>query len=143
VSSRSPIVRPYSILLDSEALSALAGDDRRMQPWAAFARRTDSTLHASTITLAEVTDGTPRDANVRRIAKAVRLQDVTAEIGYRAGALRAAASSSRRKLRDLTVDAVVAATALTLLGPVVVLTSDESDLSRLLQASHVRVEPIS
>lgn len=138
--TRSAIVRPHSILLDSEALSALAADDRRMQPWAAFARRTDSTLHASTVTLAEATDGSARDANVRRVAKAVRLQDVTPDIGYRAGALRAAASSSRRKLRDLTVDAIVAATALTLPGRVVVLTSDDSDLSLLLEGSPVRVE---
>jgi predicted nucleic acid-binding protein len=142
VSGRSAIVRPHSILLDSEALSALAADDRRLLPWVAIARRTDSPLHASTVTLAEVTDGGSRDANVRRVVKAIRLQDVTPEIGYHAGALRAAASSSRRKPRDLTIDAVVAATALTLPGPVVVLTSDESDLNLLLDATSVRVERI-
>jgi predicted nucleic acid-binding protein len=142
VSARSAIVRPHSILLDSQALSALAANDRRMQPWAAFARRTDSTLHASIVTLAEVSDGSSRDANVRRVASTVRLQAVTPDIGYHAGALRAAASSSRRKLRDLTVDAVVAATALALAGRVVVLTSDESDLSLLLDGSSVRVERI-
>ena len=64
MTGRSAIVRPHCILLDSEAFSALAADDRRMQPWAAFARRTDSTLHASTVTLAEATDGSARDACV-------------------------------------------------------------------------------
>jgi predicted nucleic acid-binding protein len=113
-----------------------------MQPWAAFVRRTDSTLHASTVTIAEVTDGSSRDVNVRRVAKAVRLQDVTPDIGFHAGALRAAAASSRRKQRDLTVDAIIAATALTLLGRVVVLTSDESDLGLLLDGSPVRIERI-
>jgi predicted nucleic acid-binding protein len=130
------------MLLDSEALSALAADDRRMQPWATFARRTDSTLHASTVTLAEVTDGSSRDANVQRVAKALRIEDVTTAIGYRAGALRAAASSSRRKVRDLTVDAIVAATALALPGPVVVLTSDDNDFTVLLDGTPVRVERI-
>jgi predicted nucleic acid-binding protein len=142
VTARFVIVGPHSIVLDSEALSALAADDRRMQPWAAFARRTDSTLHVCTVTLAEATDGSPRDANVRRVVKAVRLRDLTPEIGYQAGALRAAASSSRRKPRDLTVDAVVAATALALSGPVVVLTSDDSELNLLLDGSPVRVERI-
>ena len=113
-----------------------------MQPWVTFARRTDSPLHACTVTLAEVTDGSARDANVRRVVKAIRLAPVTPDIGYRAGALRAAASPLRRKLRDLTVDAVVAATALTLAVPVVVLTSDDSDLTLLLGGSPVRVERI-
>jgi len=136
-------VRPHSLLLDSEALSALAADDKRIQPWAVFARRTDSTFHASTVTLAEVTDGSARDVDVRRAAKAIRLVDVSTEIGYTAGALRAPAVTSRRTARDLTVDAVVAATALSLPAPVVVLTSDESDLALLLQDTPVRIEPLT
>ena len=134
------IVRPHSILLDAEALASLAADGRRMQAWATVARRTDSTLHASTLTLAEVTDGTARDAGVRRITKAIRLAEVTEDIGYRAGRLRAAAAVTRRKTRDLTVDAVVAATALVLPPPVVVLTSDAGDLRLLLAGTAVRVE---
>lgn len=137
------IVRPHSILLDTAALSAFASGERSMQAWATVARRTDSSLHASTVTLTEVTDGTSRDADVRRAVKAIRLQPVTAEIGYRAGSLRAGAATSRRKPRDLTVDAIVAATALALPAPVVVLTSDPDDLLRLLAASHIRVERIN
>jgi predicted nucleic acid-binding protein len=136
------IVRPHSILLDAQALSALAADDRRMQAWATVVHRTDSTLHASTVTLVEATDGSPRDANVRRVSKAIRLEPVSETIGYRAGQLRAAASSTRHKPRDLTVDAVVAATALMLTEPTVVLTSDPGDLRRLLAGTHVTVEPI-
>lgn len=136
------IIRPHSIVLDAEALSALARGQQRMQAWATVARRTDSTLHASTLTLAEVTDGTSRDAGVRRIAKAIRLEVVTADIGYEAGRLRAGAAGTRRKRRDLTVDAVVAATALALPGPVVVLTSDQNDLRRLLVGTPVKVESI-
>lgn len=136
------IVRPQSILLDAEALSALAAGERRMQAWATVARRTDSVLYASAATLAETTDGSPRDAEVRRAVKAIRIQPVTEEIGYRAGALRAMASDGRRKPRDLTVDALVAATALTLPAPVVVLTSDPKDLGRLLAGAAVRVEAV-
>ena len=136
------IVRPHSMLLDAEALSALARDDRGMQAWATFAKRTDSIIYACCLTLVEVTDGTARDAAVRRAVKAVRLVDVDPEIGYRAGELRAAVAASRRKLRDLTVDAVVAATALTLPSPVVVLTSDPDDLRLLLADHDVRVEAL-
>lgn len=136
------IVRPHSILLDAEALSALAGDGRRMQAWATFAKRSDSVIYASCVTLAEVTDGTARDAAVRRAVKAVRLVDVGPDIGYRAGQLRSTAAASRRKQRDLTVDSVVAATALTLPLPVVVLTSDPEDLRLLLAGHDVRIETI-
>ncbi len=136
------IVRPHSILLDAEALSALARGDRSMQAWATFAKRSDSVIFASCLTLAEVIDGTARDVGVRRAAKAVRVLDVSSEIGYRAGQLRASAAASRRKHRDLTVDAVVAATALTLPTPVVVLTSDPEDLRLLLAGHDVRAEAI-
>ncbi|MBP8921185.1 MAG: hypothetical protein KBG85_15875 [Micropruina sp.] len=136
------IARSHSILLDAEALSALAEDDRRMLPWATVAHRTDSILHASTATLAEVTDGSARDANIRRAARAVRLIDVTAGIGYRAGQLRATAVRVRRKRRDLTVDAIVAATALTLPAPVVVLTSDPEDLRLLLAGTRIAVAAV-
>lgn len=133
------IVRPQSILLDAEALSALAQGEKRMQAWAEVARRTDSILYASTATLAEVTDGTARDARVRRAVKAVRLIEVTGGIGYRAGALRAKAVAGRRKARSLTVDALVAATATALTPPVVVLTSDRADLVLLLSGTDVKV----
>jgi predicted nucleic acid-binding protein len=136
------ITRPHSILLDAEALSALALGEKRMQAWAEVARRTDSILYASTATLAEVTDGTPRDARVRQAAKVVRLVDVSAAIGYRAGAFRGNAATGRRKARDLTVDALVAATASDLNPPVVVLTSDQADLELLLSGTDVKVEVI-
>lgn len=135
-----PLLR--SIVLDAEALSALAQTDRRMQVWAAVAKRTGATLSASTLTLAEITDGSPRDANVRRIVKAVRLEPVTDALGYRAGELRAAAGLLPRKPRDLTVDAVVAATALAMPPPVVVLTSDPDDLKLLLTGTKVDVHGI-
>lgn len=136
------ITHPHSLLLDSEALSALALGDRRMQVWAEVARRTDSILYASTVTLAETTDGSPRDNRVRQAAKAIRLIPVSDDIGYRAGALRAPASARRRKARELTVDAIAAATAASLTPPVVVLTSDVADIELILEGTAVRVERI-
>ena len=136
------IVRPQSILLDAEALSALARGEKRMQAWAEVTRRTDSILYASTATLVEVTDGTPKDARVRQAAKVVRLVEVSDTIGCRAGALRAEAAKGRRKARELTVAALVAATAVGLTPPVVVLTSDTDDLTLLLSDSGVKVEAI-
>ena len=136
------IVRPHSLLLDSEALALLAQDDRAMQPWAEVARRTDSILYTSAVTLVEVTDGSDRDAGVRRAAKAMRIVDVDDRIAHRAGRLRAAGVRARRKPRDITVDAVVASTALSLVAPVVVLTSDPQDLELLLHGTVVRVEKI-
>ena len=133
---------PHSILLDADAFSALALGERRIQAWAEVARRTDSILYASTATLAEVTDGSARDARVRIAAKAVRLVPVTESIGYAAGQLRTVATVGRRKPRDLTVDALVAATALELPGPALVLTSDPDDLALLLQGHPVRVEKV-
>ena len=136
------IVGPHSFVLDSEALSALSSDARVMLPWARVARRTDSALYTSALTLAEVTDGSARDVNVRRALKAVRVQPVTAEIGYAAGRLRARAVRARRKARELTVDAVVGATALAVPAPAVVLTSDPANLRLLLEGTDVRVEVI-
>jgi|GEM_PF-452300 len=134
--------RPGSIVLDAEALSLLAASDPAMQVWATVAARTGSTLYVSALTLAEVTDGSRRDANVRRIVKATEVVPVTAEIAYLAGALRADRGASRRKPRDLTVDAVVVATAMAVPQPVVVLTGDVGDFTRLAEGTSVLVRGI-
>lgn len=135
--------RAYSFVLDCEALSAAARANRVMQPWLELARRTDSVLYVSALTLAEATDGTADDVRVRRMLKATRVIPVTEPIGYEAGRLRRSATSARRKARDLTVDAVVAATALAIPDPaVVILTGDPDDLSLLTQGTSIAVEPI-
>jgi len=71
-----------------------------------------------------------------------RLEPVSGSIGYVAGGLRARSASSRRKQRDLTVDALVAATATTLPRPVVVLTSDAADLTSLLDGTGIKVHQL-
>lgn len=93
------IVGPQSIVLDAEALSALASGERRMQPWAEVARRTDSIFYASAATLVGITDGSSRDARIRQVAKLVRLVDVDDAIGYRA---RRIACRSRTPSQEAT-----------------------------------------
>ena len=67
---------------------------------------------------------------------------MTESIGLVAGQMRSGVDATRRKKRDLTVDALVAATASTLRYPVVVLTGDQDDLTWLLQDTGVKVHPI-
>ncbi len=132
----------HSILLDAHAVSLLAANEKAMLGWSVVAQRTGSDLYVSAVTLAEVTDGTARDARVRRVAKAVEVLPVTEGRGFEAGRLRARATGIRRKPRDLTVDALVAATAIALPRPTVVLTSDPGDLELLLAGTGVKVAKV-
>jgi predicted nucleic acid-binding protein len=125
-------VRARSIVLDAEALSALALGTSEMLRWAAWARQTSSMLHISTATLAEVITGIPRDAKLHRIVGVIERVDVTDEIGRRAGRMRTAATATRRKRRDLTIDALVASTAVALPKPALIITGDVHDLTRLV-----------
>ena len=131
---------PRSILFDAQALTLLAQKAQRVHAWTTYAESIYARLYISSLTFAETTDGSARDANVRRAIKPLITRPVTDEIALRAGALRA--STTRRKPRNLTVDAVVAATALTLPSPVVVLTGDPDDLRLLLVDTHIMVEPV-
>ena len=133
----------FSFVLDAGAMSAVASGDRDALPWLEAARQSDSVLYVSTVTLVEVTDGSARDANVRRSLGAVRAVPVSEGIGFTAGRLRRQAAASPPKARDLTVDAIVAATALSVPGPVVVLTSDTGDLRLLLQDTPVHIASLS
>jgi predicted nucleic acid-binding protein len=136
------IPTPHTFLLDAHALTLYADDARAMQSWLALAQGTDSSFCISAVTLAETTDGSPRDANVRRAVKGMECVEVSEAIGYGAGRLRTKAANLRDKSRDLTVDALIAATALSLYPPVVVLTSDTPDMELLLEGTGVRVHKI-
>ena len=83
----------------------------------------------SAITLTEVLRGGARDALVHRVLTRVVKESVTEEIARRAGELLGATGLSGQRC---AMNAVVAATALGLDRPVVVLTSDPDDMSRLV-----------
>jgi predicted nucleic acid-binding protein len=130
-----------TVVLDASALSAAARGTAGMLAWFTAALECDRLPVVSALTITEATDGSVRDAQVRRVLRRLDVRDVTPERAFAAGAMRAGVR--RRKQRDLTVDAVVAATAASLPGPVVVLTSDASDLTALLEGTDVRVAEIA
>jgi len=119
-----------TLVLDSEGLVKLAvGDSRaRAHLETAIARR--ARVVASAMTLTEVLRGGPRDTAVHRVLSQITLVPVSPELGRRAGELLGATGLPGKRC---SVDAVVAATALERERPVVLLTSDPGDLSRLVE----------
>lgn len=108
------------LILDSEAVSALAEQRKGMAERLAAARQADHRVLIPTVVLAEVATGAPSDAAIWHVVGRVPTVDLTQGVAMRAGALRDRAERIRRKKRDLTVDAIVAAIACE--APLVVLT---------------------
>ena len=82
------------------------------------------------MTLTEVLRGGPRDAAVHRVLSRITVVPVSPALGRHAGELLGASGLPGKRC---SVDAVVAATALERERPVVVLTSDPDDLTRLVE----------
>ena len=89
----------------------------------AAAQRADHRVLIPAVILAEVATGAPSDAAIWQILGTIPTVDLPQSVAMRAGALRTRAEKVRRKKRDLTVDAIVAATAVEL-APSVVITAD-------------------
>jgi len=119
-----------TLVLDSEGLSKLAAGDVRARAHLETALARRARVAVSAITLTEVLRGGPRDAAVHRVLSRITVVPVSPEIARRAGELLGAAGLSGHRC---AIDAVVAATALELERPVVLLTSDPDDLSRLVE----------
>ena len=86
----------------------------------------------SAITLTELLRGGPRDAAVHRVLSRINVVPVTAVIARRAGELLGATGLAGHRC---AIDAVVAATAFDQERPVVMLTSDPDDMTRLAAES--------
>ncbi|MGW5642621.1 type II toxin-antitoxin system VapC family toxin [Saccharopolyspora sp. NPDC003752] len=119
-----------ALVLDSEGLSKLAAGDGRARAYLETARLRRSRVVVSAITLTEVLRGCARDALVYRVLSRVSVVPVTPELARAAGELLGATGLSGHRC---AIDAVVAATALELARPVVLLTSDPDDLSKLVE----------
>jgi predicted nucleic acid-binding protein len=119
-----------TLVLDSEGLSKLAAGDARAHAYLDSARVRRARVAVSAITLTEVLRGGPRDAAVHRVLSRVTVRLVTAEIARRAGELLGATGLSGHRC---AIDAIVAVTALELERPVVLLTSDPDDLTKLVE----------
>lgn len=119
-----------TLVPDSEGLSKLAMGDTRARAHLATALTRRARVAVSAITLTEVLRGGSRDAAVHRVLSRITVVPVSPEIARRAGELLGATGLSGHRC---AIDAVVAATALGLQRPVVLLTSDPDDLSRLVE----------
>jgi len=107
-----------TLVLDGEGLSKLAASDARVRGYLDSARARDARVAVSAVTLAEVLRGGPRDAAVHRVLARIAVVPVTATIARRAGELLGITGLSGHRC---AIDAVVAATALDLERPVVLL----------------------
>jgi predicted nucleic acid-binding protein len=132
---------PRVLILDSEAVSALVEKRKGMAERLAAAQQADHRVLVPAVVLAEVATGAPSDAAIWHVLSKIPTLDLPQGVAMRAGALRTRAERVRRKKRDLTVDAIVAATAAEL-APSVVLTSDKADLELLVDGFDVKVSAV-
>ena len=119
-----------TLVLDSEGLSKLAAGDARARAFLETAVAQRARVAVSAITLTEVLRGGSRDATVHRVLSRVTVVPVSRELARQAGELLGATGLSGHRC---AIDAVIAATALALERPVVLLTSDADDLKRLVE----------
>lgn len=129
------------LILDSEAVSALAQQRKGMAERLTTAQQADHRVLIPTVLLAEVATGTQSDAAIWHVLSKIPTIDLPQSVAMRAGALHTRAERVRRKKRDLTVAAIVAAMAVEL-APSVVLTSDASDLELLVEGFEVKVSAV-
>jgi len=119
-----------TLVLDAEGLSKLAAGNTRARAYLETAVARRARVAVSAITLTELLRGGPRDAPVHRVLSRITVVPVSAETGRHAGELLGTAGLSGHRC---AIDAVVAATALQMERPVVLLTSDPDDLGRLVE----------
>jgi predicted nucleic acid-binding protein len=119
-----------TVVFDGEGLSKLAAGDARVRGYLHIARTRRARVAVSVITLTETLRGGPRDATVHCVLSRITVVPVTALIARRAGELLGATGLSGHRC---AIDAVVAATALGLERPVVLLTSDPDDMNGLVE----------
>jgi predicted nucleic acid-binding protein len=119
-----------TLVLDSEGLCRLAAGDGRTRGYMDSARARGARVAVSAITLTETLRGGPRDATVHRVLSRITVVPVTAAIARGAGELLGMNGLSGHRC---AIDAVIAATALDMERPVVLLTSDPDDMSRLVE----------
>jgi predicted nucleic acid-binding protein len=119
-----------SLVLDSQGLSGLAAGDAHARAHLETALARQGRVVVSAITLTEVLRGGSRDAAAHRVLSRITVLPVTSEIARRAGELLGTTGLSGHRC---AIDAVVAATALELERPVVLLTSDPDDMTALTE----------
>ncbi|MCL2464115.1 MAG: type II toxin-antitoxin system VapC family toxin [Micrococcales bacterium] len=131
-----------TLVLDSQAVAALAHRTAGMAERLEAARRMDARVVIPSVVLAEVMTGGADDAAVWHVVRRFPVVDLDARWCARAGGLRERAEKVRRKKRDLTIDALVAAVA-TGVQPAVVITADPDDFALLLDGYDVKISTVN
>jgi predicted nucleic acid-binding protein len=122
-----------ALVLDAEGLVKLAHGDLRALARARAAHRLQHSVVTAASTLAEVMRGTPADAKLHRVLGRVNVEPLAKEHGRAAGELLGRTGLSGHRC---ALDALLAVVALAQPRPVVLLTSDSSDLRRLTEEPH-------
>jgi predicted nucleic acid-binding protein len=119
-----------ALVLDCEGLVKLSAGDQKVRAFLETARERGAKVLVSAVTLTEALRGGSRDASIHRVLSRITVHPVSAELGRRAGELLGTTGMSGHRC---AIDAVVAATALELARPVVLLTSDPDDMNKLVE----------
>lgn len=117
-----------ALILDAEGLIKLADGNHFAVSFARDAHDRRGHVVTAASTIAEVLRGGPRDAKVHRVLKQLIVVPVDEALGRAAGELLGRAGLSGHRC---TIDALLAAVALGQARPVVLLTSDPDDMTRL------------
>jgi predicted nucleic acid-binding protein len=118
------------LVLDAEGIVKLADGDRLTRRHYEAAREREGHVVTAASTIAEVLRGGPRDAKLHRVLNRITVVAVDKALGRAAGELLGQAGLSGRRC---TIDALLAAVALGLPRPVVLLTGDPEDMARLTE----------
>lgn len=116
-----------TLVLDSEGISKAAQGHRDVRIHLTHALQRRTRIVVSAATLVEVLRGTKRDASIHRALRLVTIEPLTEELGRRAGELLGQSGLGPED----SIDAMVAATAVSQPRPVLILTSDPKDLGAL------------
>ncbi|ANW18432.1 PIN domain-containing protein [Streptomyces clavuligerus] len=118
-----------SLVLDSEAFSLLLRNDRRMAARIEASRQAGVPVLVSVLTIVEAAQGKTDLARLNWVLSRLRVEPVSQEDSLTAVALLREAGGLHG--HKYAIDALVAALALRAPAPVVVLTSDRDDWSKL------------
>lgn len=117
-----------TVILDSEGLSKWCAADQRVTAIIREAQNNDFRVAISALTPIEAFDGRVKNDRLRWHLSRLRVEPVTEEVSVHALDLLRESGLHGHKY---AIDAVVAATALRSTRPVIILTSDEDDMSKL------------
>jgi predicted nucleic acid-binding protein len=126
-----------TVVLDAEGLAALVRREQRAWEVLHGALTGDHRVVVPASVLTEVMTGRPSDAGVWHVVNRLPVHSIDTATAAQAGKLREQAAA-RRKKRDLSMDALVAATAASYL-PATIVTSDPDDMRTLTQDLNVSI----